>query len=115
MTSWIFCLSDEIQQTVTFLRHHQLETNVAAHSNGYSVKRGPMELRSIHANVVSFSVDLKFAWQELYPYLRLLIAHASGFLKSLEIYGTTCIKGSDDIFCEMLGRCARGHMLEVTM
>jgi hypothetical protein len=55
--------------------------------------------------------DLEFAWRELYPYLRLLIPHASGFLKSPEIYETTCIKGSDDIFCEMLDRCARGHMI----
>ena len=62
----------------------------------------------------SFRVDLKFAWQELYPYLRLLIPHASGFVKSPEIYETTYIKGSDDIFCEMLDRRARGYMKEVT-
>jgi hypothetical protein len=112
MNSRIFCFSDEIQRTVTFHQHHKLESNMAIYSIG-TVKHAPIKLRCLHANV-SFRVDLMFAWQELYPYLRLLIPHASGFLKSPEIYETTCIKGSDDIFCEMLDRCARGHVKQVT-
>jgi hypothetical protein len=104
----------KFNKVLLFLLHHQLESNMAIYSTGYSVKRVPRKLSSIHTNVVSFRVGLKFAWQELYPYLRQLIPHASGFLKSPENYETTCIKGSDDIFCEMLDRCARGHMREVT-